>query len=368
MKINIKKLPISFWLIVAIPTIISIIYYGFITANQYVSTSNFVVRSPQKSTSVTGISAVLQSVGFTSSQDDAHVVSQYILSRDAVKELDDKIDLRNKYKKTGIDFIGKFDPLSINNSLENLFEYYQNKVEVVIDSKSSISTLTVRAYDAKDAYAINSQLLDMAESLVNKLNQRGRSDTITYAESEVNSAQQRLQEAMLALVKYRADNKVVDIDKQAAIQLQMISKLQEQLIMVRSQLVQLRTITPQNPQIPILEEKERAIKKEIQTETNKATGGNNTNSLNEKSAEFETLTLNKEIATKQLTAALASLEQSKNEAMRKHLYLERISQPNVSDLSTEPKRIKGILSVFLFSLLIWFVWSLLSAGVKEHTS
>ena len=74
------------------------------------------------------------------------------------------------------------------------------------------------------------------------------------------------------------------------------------------------------------------------------------------------------MATKQLTATLASLEQSKNEVIRKQLYLERIAQPNIPDISTEPKKITGILSVFMFSMLMWFVWSLLAVGVKEHRS
>lgn len=366
--LKLKKLGLPFLIIVVLPTILSIIYYGLIAANQYISVSNFVVRSPQKNTSVSGLSAVLQSVGFASSQDDAQVVSQYVLSRDALQELDKELDLRSKYRNTGVDFVGRFNPLGINSSLESLYDYYLKKVTIEVDNKSSISTLTVRAYNSKDAYIINSRLLDMAESLVNKLNQRGRDDTVSYAEKEVAYAQKRLEDSLIALTKFRSDNKVVDIDKQASIQLQMVSKLQDQLILVRTQLMQLKSITPENPQIRILAERERSILREIQSETNKITGGSNSNSLNEKSAEFEKLTLDKEMATKQLTATLASLEQSKNEVIRKQLYLERIAQPNIPDISTEPKKIKGILSVFMFSMLMWFVWSLLAAGVKEHRS
>ena len=212
---NVKKIGLPFWIIVVLPVLLAIIYYGVIAANQYVSVSNFVVRSPQKSTSVSGLSAVLQSVGFASSQDDAQVVSQYIISRDAVRELEEELNIRDKFQKTNIDFIDKFDPLGINNSLENLYEYYKNKVTVDVDTKSSISTLTVKAYDPKDAYIINNRLLEMAERLVNKLNQRGRDDTVSYAEAEVKRAQDRLQDALTAMMRYRADNKVVDIEKEA---------------------------------------------------------------------------------------------------------------------------------------------------------
>ena len=59
-----KKLGLPFWLIVVIPTAMAIIYFGFIAADRYVSTSAFVVRSPQKVSSVSGLSAFLQNVGF----------------------------------------------------------------------------------------------------------------------------------------------------------------------------------------------------------------------------------------------------------------------------------------------------------------
>ena len=89
-------------------------------------------------------------------------------------------------------------------------------------------------------------------------------------------------------------------------------------------------------------------------------------SINEKSTDYEKLALGKEIAAKQLTAALASLEQSKNDAARKQLYLERIAQPNMPDYAAEPRRLRSILSVFLLGLVFWGIFSMLMAGVREH--
>ena len=130
-----------------------------------------------------------------------------------------------------------------------------------------------------------------------------------------------------------------------------------------SPLAQIRAVTPENPQIRVLQEREKLIKQEIQAETNKALGAA---SINEKSTDYEKLALGKEIAAKQLTAALASLEQSKNDAARKQLYLERIAQPNMPDYAAEPKRVRGILTVFALGLVIWGIMTMLIAGVREH--
>lgn len=361
--LKLKKLGLPFLIIVVLPTILSVIYYGFIAANQYISVSNFVVRSPQKNTSVSGLSAVLQGVGFSRSQDDAHIVTQYMLSRDALNTLDKELNLKEKYRHSGIDLFGKFNPLGLDDSSESLYDFYKKKVGIDLDSSSSISTLTVRAYTPEDAYTINNRLLNMAEVIVNQLNERGRKDTIAYAEKELAQAEKNLQVASTELAMFRSKNQIFDVDKQATIQLQMVSKLQDQLLLVRSQLAQIRAVTPENPQIRVLQEREKLIKQEIQAETNKALGAA---SINEKSTDYEKLALGKEIAAKQLTAALASLEQSKNDAARKQLYLERIAQPNMPDYAAEPRRLRSILSVFLLGLVFWGIFSMLMAGVREH--
>ena len=359
-----KKLPISFWIIVAIPTLISIIYFGLIASDRYVSVSTFVVRSPQKTASVGGLSAFLQNVGFSRSQDDTYVVHQYMTSRDAVTQLDTDLNLKQKYSNTKVDLFSKYNPLGFDNSNESLYDYYQSKVKIDLDTASSISTLSVRAYTAEDALAINAKLLDMGENLVNQLNQRGRQDTIATSEAEVQKAQDKVKELSEKLAQFRTKNQIFDIEKQSALQLQLISKLQDQLIMVKTQLAQVRAVTPKNPQIITLKERERIISQDIAKETQKMLGGSQ--SINQKSTEYEQIALEKDVATKQLASTLVSLEQNRNEAERKQLYLERISKPQKPDTAVEPKRLKNIISVLVLSLLIWGIFTMLFASVREH--
>ena len=78
------------------------------------------------------------------------------------------------------------------------------------------------------------------------------------------------------------------------------------------------------------------------------------------------LTLEKDFAGQQLAAAMSALEQARVEAMRKQVYLERISQPVLPDAAVLPDRLKGMLSVFVVSLVLWGVLTLLIAGAREH--
>ena len=61
-----------FALVVILPTVLAILYYGLFASDVYISQSQFVVRSPDKP-STTGLGVLLKSVGFSSSGDEIFV-------------------------------------------------------------------------------------------------------------------------------------------------------------------------------------------------------------------------------------------------------------------------------------------------------
>ena len=341
----------------------AIIYFGLIASDIYVSESRFVVRSPQKPT-VSGLGALLQGSGFSKAQDDSYTVHDYVLSRDALKEIDAKLHVAQAYSGSNVDIFNRFGWLDFDKSFESLYKYYQKKVDVQQDTASSISTVTVRAYTAQDAFNINQKLLELSEALVNRLNERGRQDLIRSAATEVTDAEKKSKAAATALSGYRNAKGVVDPERQAAVQLQQVAKLQDELIATTTQIAQLKAFTPQNPQIQALELRAKTLRNEIDTETTKVAGGDR--SLANKAADFQRYALEREFADKQLASALASLESARNEALRKQVYIERIVQPNFPDAALEPKRIKNIISTFFLGLVAWGIIGMLIASIKEH--
>lgn len=348
---------------VVLPTLISVIYFGLIASDVYISESRFVVRSPERQTA-SPLGMLLKGTGFSRSQDDTYTVQDFILSRDALKVLDDKLGLGKAFSSTKVDIFSRFAGLDWDNSFEALHRYYQNKVAMQLDSVSSISTLTARAFTAEDAFRINQQLLEMSEILVNQLNERGRQDMIRFAASEVAVAEKKAKAAALALSTYRNQKGVIDPERQSSIHLQQIAKLQDELIATQAQLTQLQTFTKSNPQIPSLQQRAQNLRQEIDAETTRVAGGDR--SLANKAAEYQRFALEREFADKQLGSALASLEQARNEAQRKQLYLERIVQPSKPDMAMEPRRLRGVIAAFLLSLIAYGILTILLAGIREH--
>jgi capsular polysaccharide transport system permease protein len=356
---------ITLVLTVLAPTSAAILYYGFFASDVFISESRFLVRSPEHPTQGGFVGQLLQGSGITHSQDDTYSVHDYILSRDALRELDAKLGVREAFTSKQVDPINRFAGLSWDDSFERFYLYYGKHVGVEYDTASSISTLTVRAFTAQDAERINDLLLQMSERLVNTLNERSRQDLIHYAADEVKIATDKATAAAVAMFEYRSKHEVFEPDKQATIQLEGVAKIQEELITTEAQLAQVRKLSPDNPQIAGLQSRSDTLRHAIASEAAKVTSANG--SFSARAPDFERLTIESVFADKQLGVALADLETARNEALRQQLYLERLVQPNLPDKAMEPRRIRSIFTVLLSGMIAWGVVSLLIAAIREHS-
>ena len=350
-----------FWITVVLPTVAAILYFGFIAADVYISESRFVVRSPERNVA-SPLGGLLEGTGFTRSQDDSYTVLEFMLSRDALRVLDEKLNLRDAFNKG--DVFSRFPSLDGDDSFENMHRYYQKIVVAQLDPVSSISTITVRAFRAEDAQLINQRLLEMSEALVNRLNERGRRDMIRFADNEVAESEKRAKLAGLNLARYRNEKGVINPETQSAIPMQQIAKLQDELISTKVLLGQLQLLARENPQIQTLKKRIQMLEIEIKLGSERVAGG--ARSLASKAAEFQRLVLEKEFADRLHASALESLEQARNEAQRQQLYLERIDEPNLPDAALEPRRVRNVLVILVLSLIVWGVLSMVVSGIREH--
>ncbi|WP_235917745.1 hypothetical protein [Croceibacterium xixiisoli] len=347
---------------VVVPTLIAVLYFGFLANDIYVSESRFVVRSPSKS-NISPLGAVLSGGGLTGASEESSAVTEYLESPAALADADGDGLIRKAYSAPEIFWFDRFGGIS-GSTREQLFQYFLTKATVVHEPTTQVTRLTVRAYSAKDAQRINSRLLQNSEALVNRLSERARTDSIRVAQGEVDAAKAVAREAAVALARYRNREGIIDPEKEAEVRLQMISKLQDELIAARTQLQQMQTYTPQASQIPFLRTQIQSLQGEIDEQTAGVAGGSR--SLSAAAVQYQQLLLDSELSQKQLAAELVSLRDAQGEARRKRAYVERISEPNAPDYAVEPRRARGIVATFILGLLAWGVLSTLMVGIREH--
>jgi capsular polysaccharide transport system permease protein len=309
---------------------------------------------------------VLESVGLSmgENQTDAYEVHEYMQSRDAVEELVRSHRLRAVLDRPEADFLARFPRPFERVNFENLYDNYKRFVTVGYDANTGISTLRVEGFRAGDAREIAEALLAGGEGLVNKLNERALADAVDEARRQVVDAEGQALSAEAALTAYRTRERLVDPDRASVAGLDLLGKLQTQLVTMRAERAGLAASAPESPQLPILDRRISAFEAQLDAERLRIAGENN--SLAAKMSEYEALMLQREFAVKSLAVAETALETARVDAGRKQLYLERVVSPNLPDKAERPRRLLAILTVVITCLLAYGSLSLILAGLREH--
>ncbi len=173
-------------LTVVLPTILAILYYGFIASDVYVSESQFVVRSPDKPTT-SGLGVILKTAGFSNASDEIYSAQSYVLSRDALRAI-------NRNERSARPIHGRrsrsstIQPDGYVRIVRRSLPYYRRRSA----SNTILSLRSARCgagLHARGCGQVQPRLLEMAEATVNRLNVRGRQDLIRFAQTEVDEAE-----------------------------------------------------------------------------------------------------------------------------------------------------------------------------------
>jgi capsular polysaccharide transport system permease protein len=359
------SLNIWFWAIVGLPTLLAGVYFFGIASDLYLSEVKFVVRGPSKGP-VNAISAMLSSAGANVSE-DTYAVHEYLMSRDAVRRLEQEDDLRALLSRPEGDMLTRFPGMWFwRKDFEALYRTYSHFVSVEVDGTTGVSTLQVKAYRPEDAQLIASALLKFSEQLVNTLNERARRDSLAAFEGEVKDTEQRISEVQGKLTAYRLKQKMLDPKSASVGPLELVGQMQAQLANAKAQLAEVSKNSPNSPQLPLIRTRIGSLEKLIGEERQKITG--DTDSVAASVGDYERLDLQKLLGEKTLASAFASLESARLEAQRQQLYLETIAQPNLADYPLYPRRFASFAVVVASCLLAYGIAWLLIAGVREHAA
>ena len=351
---------LPFLLVVALPTAVASLYFGTIAAARYEAEARFVVRTPTNQ-SLGSLNSILRTTDIGAGTDDAYAVQDFILSRDAMHRLMTRIGLTAKLSAPGSDWPWQFPNFLVGRTEEALYQHYLRFVSVYYAGSSGISTLRVQAFTAEDAREIAATLLDEAELLVNRLNERAHQDAIRMAQQEVDRSRTRALAAQEGLTEFRSAETMVDPVQLSRTVMVTIGKLLQEMVETNAQIEVLGRSSPQSPQIAALKNRSRALQAQID-EQKLSLAGNNT-SLAPLIAQYERLVLDRDFSARALTSTMSSFEAARQEAQRQQVYLERVVSPRAPDEARYPWRILDTLAVFGIALGVFGVWRVLAKSM-----
>lgn len=350
-------------LVLAAPTILAAIYYGLIATPRYVSESSFVVRGVV-SGRVSGLDAFFRTFGVSRAADDAHVVQSYILSRDALVALSAKLPVRDILSRPEADFIARFPTFWQTDTFEQLYRTYLRRVSVQQEATKGISTLSVETFRADDSRMMVEELMRLAEAKANDMTRRAQESAVSAAQREMSLAESQIVSAQAELTAFRNTAALVDPTRSSDATLATVSALTSELTQTLVSIASTQRLAPTSPSLGVDRARSEALRVRIQSEREKL--GGDDQALANKVSTYERLTLVRDLADKSLASAAQALELARNEARRQQVYIERIAEPNLPDVSTEPQRLRMVFSVLVLSLMAYSVIWILTVGAKEH--
>jgi capsular polysaccharide transport system permease protein len=357
---------VLFMVVVAFPTLLAAFYFFAIAAERYESEAEFVVRSPATAASNQLNSVVQGPSNSMRSSDDAYIVVDFMLSRDAMDYLITNADLQKLFDRPEADFIWRYPGLFFSENRERLFKHYLRFVSIDYDETTGIADLKVQAFRPADAQRIANVLIARAEILTNELNDRSSADAIRTALAEVQNAERQAHAALDALTRFRDREKMIDPSEISVASLNTIAQLSLETAEANAELSEIEKVTPSGPHIDELRNKIAALQAQIASEQLKLTGSSN--SLAPELAEYQNLMLDQKFAEKAFLSALTSLESARVDAERQRVFVEQVTTADLPDYPAYPYRAVWTLVTLLSSLLCWRVVKTFLDRLRSHGS
>jgi capsular polysaccharide transport system permease protein len=360
---------VLFVLMVAVPNLIAVTYYGLLASDQYVSEARFTVSTaalPKMDGvgSVTGVPPILII-------QDTQIVTNYIHSRAMVDELEKTVALRDVYSSNTIDRWARFRH---DKPIEKFVKYWEHMSDVSIGMPSGIVALGIRAFSPADAKRIADAVVKQSEQLINDMNERMRHDTVAAAELDLRRASDALGRARLKMEAARNEEGLLDVGQTNLAMSGLISGVEGDLLRAQQEYqTQSRYVDDTAPQMRVLKSRIASMSTQLDEMKAQVTAPNKTSisaladkTLSGKMTKFAELDLDQRIAEKRYAQAVAAVEAARILNERKMMYLHEIVAPALPEDAKYPKRWLSIGMTFLASIIAWGATFGMIAFVRNH--
>lgn len=361
-----RPLLASFLVFVILPTLIYAIYISFMASSTYETEFRIQIRSP-RNTSAPSIGALLgMAGGSTPTSDNGYAVTQYLVSKNAITDLEKSVNLRSKYSNPSIDW---FSRLPTNATIEKFQQYWGHHISANFEANTGTVIVNVTAYSAKDSRDIANVTLSLSEKMLNKMTDRLRFDSLQYARREVTDAEQEMRQIETKWLAVRNRTGIIDVPKQVSTYLTRVANIQQQVDLANVDIsLREKYLAGNAPSVDLAEARLKALNSAlIDARASIASRENNQKmSLAQAASLFEEMQGKRDFAEKRLQAALANFSAAEADAQRQQTYLERIVSPQLAQEPAYPRPFKDSAVFLIFAMAAWALVTVLGFAVRDH--
>lgn len=351
--------------VIAVPWLLAAAYLMLLSADRYVAESVIAVRANGEP--ALGGSDALSSlfgVSGAASRDDELLLEAHILSMDMLRQLDERLNLREGYSAPAADFIFRG---SASATQEQFLGYYRRRVEVLVDEASGLITVRTQAFSPELAAAVNREIIGLSERFINESSHRLAREQMQFAESELDKARAAVNEARDAVLAFQGKHGVLDPMAQVAANSGLTAELQATLARQEAELKSLLGYLNESaPQVQSVRAQVDGIRGQLQSESVRAMSNADGKSLNVLAGEYQELLAELQFAQDSYRLALTALESARVESTRKLKSLVLVESPVAPESAEYPRRLYMLLALFMGLALLYGIVRLVVATIEDH--
>jgi capsular polysaccharide transport system permease protein len=351
---------------IAVPWLITAFYLTVIASDRYVSESIVAVREEGAGISVpTGVDALSAMFGTSAaSNEDQYMLQAHILSNDMLLQVDERLNLRQAYSSPKRDFIFRLDK---DATQDQFLDYYRRRVEVIVDDASGLLTIHTQGFTPEISRAVNQEVVAISERFINESSHRLAREQMSFAESELRKARDRLDEVRNRLQSFQEEHGVLDPTAQAAATTGLTAELQAMLARYEAELKgMLAYLNDDAPQVSALRAQIGGIREQLEAEKRRGVTDAGGLSLNVLAGRHQELLAELGFVSDAYRGALMALETARIESTRKLKSLVLVETPALPESAEYPRRAYTLFALLMGLTLIYGIGRLIIATIEDH--
>ncbi len=364
-KNNFKSFKRNF-IILSIPIISLGLYFYVIGRSRYFVRSDVVVRKSGGNNNQSINFANLLGAGNQGSLEDARFLRTYLESPQVLEELEDKINFREAYKKSGLD---RYAGISNNSKREELYRFFRKQISVSLNESSGLLRIRTLAFKPDTSLFLNEFLITQAEEFINELNQNVYKEQLKFAKGLVDKNAKLVENASKELEEFQTKNRLLDVKSESLASSGLITALEKELAEKKVQLASLKRIFIDNnsPEVEELIFLVEDLKEQIKIERQLLVSpkGKNLTKINSESSR---LISKLNFASDLYKSALTAYEKTRVDSLQQQRFMAIVSKPIQPESQWRYWRHKGFLTCIAILLVGYALTKFILGMADSHNN
>ncbi len=353
-------------IVAGVPSLVVFLYFAFAAPQVYQSEAKVIVRLSRDATAAMtgGVAASLLGLGTTDAMEDSRILVAYLQSPEFIELAEQRLQLREHYATPKFAIAHRLEQ---HASQEDFWQFVRSMLEVRIEEPSGLVVIRAKAYTPEKAEALGKLTLEQSELAINRLNERMVNSQTKLAQQTLDQAQRDLIARRQQLLKFQADNAVVNPSSELGTHVSGLASLDSRLLQKRAELrAKSQYLREDAFEIRAINQEIRALEEQRQKETETLISSSDKN-LSRILQDYEDIKMQAEFAVQTYSSAFALVEKAKMEASRQEKFLLTVAAPFLPEEPVAPRPLRNAVTTFVVISILFAISRLVGATVKDHS-